>query len=307
MENSRKAQQNASRGDSCPYIGLKNDSVTYSGYPSRWNICYHVKPTAVPRLAHQQNFCLRPEFVNCPVYQAPPGEKMPEEIAAGPAAVSDEQKKRRVTILVVAVGLLMILLAIVFRNMWLPALNTDLPQVGTETQVGMDNSSLVLTNEAISQGKSTPQGSATPSPTAEGPTITPVEPTPEAPDPELRLDTPIGSEYQFIIHRVQEAESLQYFADQYNTSVEAINAVNYNMISPLWIDWLIIIPLNTVDVVGLPAFEAYQIAEEGIPIKQLAEDFAISLEELCFYNNIDQDHILHQGEWVLLPWEKDQP
>ncbi|MDF1519289.1 MAG: hypothetical protein P1P73_02270 [Brevefilum sp.] len=100
---------------------------------------------------------------------------------------------------------------------------------------------------------------------------------------------------------------MQLFADQYVTIVESISAINYRIITPLWVDWLVIIPVNMIDVSGLPAFEAYQILEDGITAKDLAEKFALSLEDFYFYNNIDLNHELHQGDWVLLPRERVQP
>lgn len=144
------------------------------------------------------------------------------------------------------------------------------------------------------------------------PTQTPALPTPPSPtvtkeDPVLALETPIGDEVKFIIHRVEEGETLGIFADQYNTTVDAITAINHDLIVPLWAQWLVVIPLDITDVSALPAFEPYQVEVEGILLREMAEEVSASLEDMVYYNAVDADHVLHKGEWLLIPREKPQP
>ena len=138
------------------------------------------------------------------------------------------------------------------------------------------------------------------------PTAEPTDLTATLEDPLLALNTPIGKEIQFIIHRVAEGETTSQYAQRYNTSIEAINAVNYFLPPSLWINWLIVIPLDLTEVEGLPAFEAY-LVEEDVTLDELAEQLSASLDEMCLYNGIDSNHTLHDGEWVLVPREPRQP
>jgi hypothetical protein len=147
----------------------------------------------------------------------------------------------------------------------------------------------------------------TPSLTEPLATDTQVPPTPTARIVILTLDTPIGGDQKFIIHRVAEGETLQIFANKYHTSVEAIKDINFDLIIPLWTDWLVVIPENITDVSKLPLFEAHQVEEEYIKIQDLAIKLSASLEEMIYYNNIEENYLLRKGDWLLVPREKPQP
>ncbi|MEA3325750.1 MAG: LysM domain-containing protein [Chloroflexota bacterium] len=174
----------------------------------------------------------------------------------------------------------------------------------TDTRVSQDTSQtsqMTTSQENIIEEIAKTQTDPPPSPTKQ------LTSTPTDVKPVLTLDIPIGSEYQFIIHRVKEGESLQIFADLYNTSVEAIRAVNYDLIAPLWIDWLVIIPVNTTDVEDIPTFEPYQVESDQITISELSKQLSTQLEDLLLYNNLDSEHVLYQGEWLLIPRERSEP
>jgi hypothetical protein len=118
-----------------------------------------------------------------------------------------------------------------------------------------------------------------------------------------KLDVPIGTDYQFIIHQVLEGESLEQFAVQYDTSREVITKINYFLPVPLWVNWLVIIPVNLTDPGDLPTFEAYLVTEETISIGKLSEKLAVNLEDLSYYNGIGVEHVMKSGEWLLIPRE----
>jgi hypothetical protein len=65
----------------------------------------------------------------------------------------------------------------------------------------------------------------------------------------------------------------------------------------------VVIPVNTNDRSEVPPFLVHQIEEEGITVTLVAEKFSVQKEKLAYYNNIDTEHILHQGEWLLIPQE----
>jgi uncharacterized protein (DUF433 family) len=82
--------------------------------------------------------------------------------------------------------------------------------------------------------------------------------------------------------------------------VEAIQAVNYYLPSPLRVDWLIIVPINQTDAHGLPAFEAYAVKVDVL-VEMLAQQLSIDPASLKLYNGLGDGEILRSGEWVLVP------
>ncbi len=93
---------------------------------------------------------------------------------------------------------------------------------------------------------------------------------------------------------------------QYNTTVEAIRAVNYYLPSPLWVDWLVIIPVGITDTQGLPAFEAYMVTDQ-VTIEELAQKLSVSPEVLRYYNAVEGGYRLTPGEWLLIPKNSATP
>ncbi|HKZ44255.1 MAG TPA: LysM peptidoglycan-binding domain-containing protein [Anaerolineales bacterium] len=115
------------------------------------------------------------------------------------------------------------------------------------------------------------------------------------------LDEPIGVTHRFVIHRIQEGESLGNLAAQYDTSLQAIQDVNYFLPDPVWIDWLVIIPVETTDVIGLPKFEAQIVVTGGVTIEEFAADQDLDPSTLKFYNGLPDAYLLSSGEWLLIP------
>jgi len=301
-------KNNHSLHNTCPYLGLFDDPKTFSAYPSEWNVCHHVTPISTPTFGQQQNFCLSAAYSNCPIFNAPPGQKMLKDIQSPKSGLSIIKKKRLRTLIISAV-LLLVILGIVISNL----ITGD--KIGFISQ---DMNTPNKINTGISQvtsqtsQKTTPQENTiekfTQTQTEPSPTLTiQLTLTPTYEKPVLALDTPIGDENQFIIHRVAEGESLQIFANLYNTSVEAIRNVNYDLIAPLWIDWLVVIPMNTTDVTGIPTFEPYQVESDQISISELSELLSTSIADIIKYNNLNTEHFLVQGDWLLIPKERSTP
>ena len=150
----------------------------------------------------------------------------------------------------------------------------------------------------------------TPSPTRTPiPSLAPTIPAPtsSATQTSHALDTPIGSKYKFIIHKVVKGESLQLYAEKYGTTIETIRAVNYHLPIPLWEDWLIIIPISITDAQGLPSFEAYMVSEEGLTIAELARKLSTDPIELKYYNALGETYRSSSGDCLLIPREKSIP
>jgi len=155
-----------------------------------------------------------------------------------------------------------------------------------------------ITYTATLKSSATPTLTQTPIPPSE----TPSPPIATSIPPILALETPIGPDQQFIIHAVIPGEALELYARDYNTTVEAIRAINYKLPSFLPLDWFVVIPLNTTDVTDVPAFEPYAIKQTST-VEALADLLAVDLTELRRYNRIPSGYILNPGDWVLVPRE----
>lgn len=136
-------------------------------------------------------------------------------------------------------------------------------------------------------------------------TATKVPPTPTLERLHL-LDTPISKDFKFVIHRIADRESVAQYAELYNTTAEAIYASNLFIPSPIWINWLIIIPVDMTDVADLPAFEAYMVDKDGIIIEEVAETLSVDAEEMRLYNDLETGHIMNSGDWLLIPREHQE-
>jgi hypothetical protein len=293
---------NGSRSENCPYIGLFGDPATFSDFPTQVNACHHVNPISTPNLYHQRSFCLSPAFVGCPIYQNEHGARLSKDIQFRARGLALTTRKLRLYI-GLGVVVLIIIFGLLFVSKWRPLSSITYAPEETYGSQTFSETAVTLTLEEV---KPTFQ-QITVTAMKPLPTATQTPPTPTHEPQNLSLDSPIGKEYQFIIHRVTEGETLQFFADQYNTSIEAITAVNFDLISPLWINWMVIIPLNTIDVTNLPAFEAYMVQQQNIPLRELAPQLSASLDDLAFYNNISMDYVMNEGEWLLIPRERPEP
>lgn len=285
----------------CPYLGLKDDPETPISYPSVLNICFHSINKVTPNLRYQKEACLTKAYLTCQIYLAENEKKMPQSLQD----LTGQKQRRKNTITRFALILLVVFLissVLIFRGQWSSKIEGLLMPAWQKTQqvrtyqplptipaTQFPEIEITPTSDQTKNAVETPTQSAT-----QSPTITVVPST-------LALDTPIGSWVQFIIHRTLPGESLEQFANQYNTTVDAIRSVNYNLPNVLYVDRLIIIPIDVQDAVDLPAFEAYQVEARGLSVEDLAEQIAVLPEDLVLYNNVPLEYIFNDGDWILVP------
>ena len=294
----------------CPYLGLKFDPKTWMGYPSPLNYCHRVKPLAIPQFEHQRSYCLTKKFIDCPIVYGSPGQKMPKTIRSQ----SDQRATvKRIIRIEVLVGLLLtsIILGAIFWNQ----ITAAIPQIGnirsnkaqiiTTTLTTMTSSPTFAVSPTFTSS-ATLENSPTPTHTPIPSTETPSPPSATMESPVLALETPIGQDIQFIIHEVIPGESLELYARDYNTTVEAIRAVNYNLPSFLPLDWIVVIPFNTKVVSNIPLFEPFEVTET-VTVEALADLLSVDLTELRRYNRIPTGYTLSPGEWILIPRETSKP
>jgi hypothetical protein len=285
----------------CPHLGLKSDPTTSFGFPSKGNVCFHAKGHPTPELEYQRATCLTAQHIMCPVYKSPPGVRLPENIRQ-PKQLIKYSPKFIVWGVMLILLITAIFLAIRFRGQLIDQVSQIVVPAWKQTQqvlpsVLPPSPTLVIfpteTQPAI------PTATAAPTSTPE-PTLTATSTRGSA---VMSLETPIGRDITFIIRRVIEGEAIGQYASRYNTTEAAIRAVNYDMPSVLFIDWLLVIPLDRTDVTGLPSFQPLQIQEGGITLEALANQLGVEAEEISLYNFIEPEHILIPGEWILVPRE----
>ena len=114
------------------------------------------------------------------------------------------------------------------------------------------------------------------------------------------LDTPIDKNNKLIIHRVAAGESIDQYASKFNTSIDAIRAINSNLASVLFIDQILVIPIDIFDVSNLPIFEAYQVNVNVLSVQNIVNQLSVAMDAFRLYNNIPLNHIFDSGEWVLV-------
>jgi hypothetical protein len=117
----------------------------------------------------------------------------------------------------------------------------------------------------------------------------------------LGLETPIGTNPTLLIHRVLPGENLELIAAHFDTSIEAIQNINYFLPSPLWADLPLVVPLGRTQTVGLPQFEAYEVSANGIEVEQLAQSLDVDAMQLRKYNLLPERATLIAGQWLILP------
>jgi hypothetical protein len=125
-----------------------------------------------------------------------------------------------------------------------------------------------------------------------------------------QLEVPIGTDYKFVIHKVQTGESFESLAAKYNTSAEAIVAVNHGQGPTAWVDALLIIPLGFTDTTKLPGFVIYQVKPEqrGISVENMAKSLRVNPLDLKYYNGwTDPGDRPLVGDLLLVPRPRIQP
>lgn len=271
----------------CPNLGLPSDPLTAMNYPSSQNYCRHVTPSAAPGAAHQRKFCLASSFNTCPLYAARSSKPMPAEYLAEQIIVRKETSIfPYVVIGFFVLAALTAVIWVVITRLLPAALNS------TPAQAQPTDSKPAAAASTITVITHTPQFAPTLNPS---PAFTPTPAQPHV------LETPFGSQQQFLLHRVLEGESLNLLAGTFRTSVEAIRAANYNLPATLWGDVVIIIPLDQTEAAGIIPMTTYAVISEGTSLTALAQENGVSLDVLCSINGLPADYQLKPDEWVIIP------
>ncbi|MEA3325749.1 MAG: LysM domain-containing protein [Chloroflexota bacterium] len=264
----------------------------------------------MPELDYQSSTCLTQRHEACPLFTSSPGEKMPEDIRHRSENIQDP--KFYLKIIPIGALVALIMLSAIFYKQWFPKINNFLRPAWQQTQQAHPVS--FLPTETQCAPTFTSIETSTPTARAQ-PTSTPVNSPSPTFDPSaspedwgytsvFALDTPIGKINKFIIHRAVAGESIGQYASRYNTTIHSIYAVNNNLPSVLYIDQILVIPVDIVDVSDLPTFETYQVKETGLTVPQIVEQLSIATDAFRIYNNIPLNYVFNSGDWVLVPRQR---
>jgi len=271
----------------CPHLGFEDDPETALAYPAAHNFCYHCKPISPVVFDHQREFCLTPEYLHCPVYQTTALEPLPRDLRG--KRRSNSKSHSYLSILILCLVLLLgLAVAILLGLIKLPGNSAAIP--------------VIVRDETPSQIATFPAANFTATVTAT-PTIRPtITQEIEVPTPSPHaLETPFGVSPKLVIHQVREGEGFIRLAEQYGTTAEAIKAINFELPETLFVDTILVIPLNTDDVTGLPRFSLRQINTEGLTIESYAERMSLDAQALKKFNELPDGYVLQMGEWLLIP------
>ena len=314
----------------CPYLGLMEDADTSLAFPSAWNGCHRCRPLASPNLKHQSEFCLGEGHRQCPVFLNPQDTlPLPNHLRAPHSRAKRPTRSRTWILALLLIGIAalaglawgfltpgMLLSEPSSTPTWTPqptatetpSLTATASKPPTVTRTPSSTPTLgtvTMTFTVTRTPTATRTATLTPSPTAtrtHTPSLTLTAPPSLTPVLSAhRLETPIGADPQFVIHRVQYGENLNQYAVQYNTSVDAIVLVNYDLKTPVWVDTLIVIPVDITEVDGLPAFEVYLVSGIERSVEALAEELGVKAADLARYNALAAGELLQSGDWLLVP------
>ncbi|HOQ69030.1 MAG TPA: hypothetical protein PKZ26_02940 [Anaerolineaceae bacterium] len=274
----------------CPFLGFEDDPTTALAYPAKLNFCFRAKPAAPVSLAHQRDKCLTEFYVDCPVFQSENPIPLPESIRG-------ERKSKTfqfnwvplvALIAVVIIGLVALLLTGVFT---FRGFTPPLADISTATHTPAHLPVVPLSAEPTT----TVEATATLVPTVTATWLIPGKHTPRA------LETPFGTSPQLVIHKVAAGEGFILLAEKFHTTADAIKAINYQLPDSLWENTLLVIPVNTDDVAGLPAFSVVEIRAEGMTIESYAARMQLDVEMLKKYNDLPEGYSFQIGEMLIVP------
>lgn len=307
----------------CPFLGLQDDADSLVAFPSNLNYCHHGQPISSIRFNHQEEFCLGKKHLECPVFLQEQAAPQSGAIGAYRAQTKVSQKKLGKSLVVLFVILTIFgVLGWTFTGKTPPAIQATashqivLPASNTPTYIYMpavdDYSTATPSLPPTLTGTPTLHvpffGSVT---VTSSVTMTPST-TPTTFVSRHQADIPVGMDRKFVIHRLAKGESLDPHVKTYNTSVEAVKALNYYLYltNPVRRDVLIVFPINFEDVSGMHVLIIYQVKEleRGINIEDLAKHFHVNLKDFKYYNGITEagDRPL-VGDYFLIPHERLVP
>jgi len=334
------AKQKQPRGMICPYLGMKNDPTSHMAFPAMFNYCHFCDPSAAVSLKHQADYCLDENYPACEVYVSGEGRQLPKSIRMKAVPRAGAKQNPLLVVIMIGLilagaifgvsrsGIGFIPTATSQPEQQSPALSVEQIVAQTVTAISametlqfMQSQTPTLGQDSLTPSSTptvtpfptltyTPTNTSTETPTntiTRTPTMTftpSYTPTPSATNtdiPPFSLGYPIGGDQKFIVYKVASGENLNYIAEKFGTSVEAIQAVNHSLPSPIWQGTIMVVPLNVIDPAGLPILTSYKVASDQVTIEEIANFMIADLQLIKYYNNCEAGQKFSAGAWVLIP------
>lgn len=294
----------------CPYLGLHDDRATALAYPSIWNYCYRPKQPGSIILSHQSAVCLGTDFLACPVYGVGQTAALPLSLKGSTTGYKRNASLSRKIVRAILFFLILVAISaavIARRNIALQMVPVKPQSSFTESNFNLPMNE--LTSDLVSTNASV-RTRATSAIERLSMTLTPafVQSLTAAPADicGLVLDVPFGKAVKFVLHRVASGENLTKYAKQYHTTVNAILKLNYHLPTPVWENWIVVIPLDFEEVSELPPFETYHTVGVELSLDELASQLNTDPAALHEYNAFGEDCRTYSG-WLLIPREVSTP
>jgi len=290
---SKMANQNRSFADDafCPHLGSSPDPASRYMFPNKLHICLKAKPRRKIALDYQENHCLTLQHKTCSLYKSEFRTPLPTHLRREETVpILQKKPKRPFMLLIVAIlaigGTLGLM---IFRKGEQATQPAALPAASSATMTPTEVTKTPIPSPTQTE-TSLPTKTLTLTPTA---TTTAVL----SPTPGPALGTPFGN---YLLHQVQPGESLAMIAIQYKTTVEQIEAINILREGrSVWADDILVIPIGA-ETEREVRFQ-YVLIEEASLLSDLAEDYAIAIEDLREYNQLGLLDWVPTGRWLIIP------
>lgn len=300
----------------CPSLGLLDDAETPLAFPSLSNYCHNSRPIASPALKYQAGFCLCEKYSECPVFLNQKTKPLPRHIRAPRTIKQRSSFRKKILAGLIALGVVALL------GLGISSQGLFAAEIGMETQTPFATASSTAT--AADLPSLTMTESPPPLPTitytatvhtlsdfaTDTPTQTPTLYRTATPtNTPTMLDIVFGTDFKFVIHKVAGSETLEQYAEKYNTSVEAIIGVNYKLRHPVWADALVVIPVDFTDFSKLPSFVVYQVSlkDRGLSVENMAKFLRVNPLDLKYYNGWGDGDRPIVGAYLLVPRPRPMP
>ena len=285
----------------CPFLGVREDADTYSASSDLPNYCHKARPVGPLTIDCQLSVCCTEAFERCPIYTSEKPRSLPPEWLRHFVHHKKKWNLRKAAAYILPGLVLIALISVLYRDRFSFFLAFASAPSATPTSVP---STATLEAVATMGSTSTPTLSLTSSPTVTlgaTPSLT-LTFTQALPTRGPGLETPFGSPETFVVHRVQEGESLNVIAIHYNTSVAVIKAMNY--IKPgasLWPGAVLVMVPGMTDPAGLPQVTAVLLTSRT-SVLDLAKQYSMDPALLRQYNVLGLGDWLEANRWVVVSY-----
>lgn len=280
----------------CPFLGLLRDPTTYHAYPSAGNCCGRVDPPALLPGSYQSRFCLSARHTECPLASPSWRGAFPEALRASAerewGRPTGQPRRRRWVWIALTAVLVVIAGAAVWLVWGLAPPSPSMPDV---------SAAALSSREPTGIASATPFPPPTATATATTPPTATGTPTPVPATAGPALETPFGPEAAFLIHSVQQGESLFSLGQTYGSSAEVIAAANGLEDQSLWPGQLVVIPVAIDDPAAVPRFVIYRVVDAGEALPEVAARYGADPEEIRRYNALGENPWLPGGRLLILP------